>query len=198
MSAQFGGITIGAMQFNGVKIGEAMMDGLVVYRSAIQVTPPAPTFLPESPWVVLPTAAGVSYAITGTPGYLQSVTVTASALPGYRLVGTSSWSHTFPSRYPTGGEFTSTVTSNGYATYLTHTITEAGNRNFTLTSSHVSGGLGIGLTATSRIVGPWGTSTDSSGVSVWRDVAVGDVIQFQVGITSSINSPVIRGVWRIS
>ena len=34
MSLQFGSTPIGAMQYNGVTIGEAIMDGVIVYRSS--------------------------------------------------------------------------------------------------------------------------------------------------------------------
>lgn len=95
MPAQFGNIKIGAMQYGGVTIGEAMMDGQIVYRSAIRVAPQAPTFLAASPWVTLPTQEGVTYSVSGTPGYDQAVTVTATAQEGYELVGTASWSHTY-------------------------------------------------------------------------------------------------------
>ena len=95
MALQFDGVTVGAMQYNGVTIGEAMIDGVVVYRSVIRVTPTPPTFHDGEPWITLPTVEGVTYSVSGTPGYDASVTVTATAQAGYELVGTASWSHTF-------------------------------------------------------------------------------------------------------
>ena len=95
MALEYDGHRIGAMQYNGVTIGEAMMDGVVVYRSVITVTPTAPTFHDGEPWITLPTVEGVTYSVSGTPGYDASVTVTATAQAGYELVGTASWSHTF-------------------------------------------------------------------------------------------------------
>ena len=95
MALEYNGQRIGAMQYNGVTIGEAMIDGQIVYRSVITVTPVAPTFHDGEPWITLPTVEGVTYSVSGTPGYDASVTVTATAQPGYELVGTASWSHTF-------------------------------------------------------------------------------------------------------
>ena len=95
MALEYNGQRIGAMQYNGVTIGEAMIDGQIVYRSVIRVTPVAPTFHDGEPWITLPTVEGVTYSVSGTPGYNASVTVTATAQPGYELVGTASWSHTY-------------------------------------------------------------------------------------------------------
>ena len=95
MGAQFGNTRIGGMQYNGVTIGEAMIDGVVVYRSIITVTPEAPTFLDAAPWIELPTVEGVTYTVTGTPGAGGTVTVTAAADDGYELDGVTMWEHTF-------------------------------------------------------------------------------------------------------
>ena len=56
------------------------------------VTPQAPTFLDEEPWVVIPSQVGVTYSTSGTPGWNSSVTVTATADEGYVITGQSSWS----------------------------------------------------------------------------------------------------------
>lgn len=61
----------------------------------ITVTPQAPTFLTASPWYTLPTQAGVTYTVSGTPGYSQWVTVTATPQTGYALTGQTSWTHTY-------------------------------------------------------------------------------------------------------
>lgn len=95
MPLEYNGQRIGGMQYNGVTIGEAMMDGQIVYRSVIRVTPQAPTFLTAAPWHTLPTQEGVTYSVSGTPGYDQTVTVTATAQAGYELVGQASWTHTY-------------------------------------------------------------------------------------------------------
>lgn len=95
MALEYDGQRVGAMMFNGHTIGEAMIDGVVVYRSIVTVTPLPPTFHDGEPWVTLPTVEGVTYSVEGTPGYDASVTVTATAQAGYELVGTSTWSHTY-------------------------------------------------------------------------------------------------------
>lgn len=106
--------TVGAATIGGVQFPE---DTAVVFRRTADgawshltvdwyggvttITPTAPTFTddPENgggAWST-PTITGVTYSPasgTATPG--QSVTVTATAQPGYVLQGTSSWQHTFP------------------------------------------------------------------------------------------------------
>lgn len=125
MSPQFGNTKIGAMQYNSVTIGEAMMDGVVVYRSAIRVTPAAPIFHDGDPWVTLPTVEGVIYSVAGTPGYNVSVTITATAQTGYELVGTTSWTHTYgpPPLYVASGTVPSTLLPRSTPTVIaSHTI----------------------------------------------------------------------------
>lgn len=62
------------------------------------VTPQAPTFLDEAPWVVIPSQVGVTYSTSGTPGWNGSVTVTATADEGYVISGQSSWTKTWGAR----------------------------------------------------------------------------------------------------
>ena len=139
MGAQFGTTKIGAMQYNGVTIGEAMMDGQIVYRSVIRVTPAAPTFLTASPWYTLPTQAGVTYTVSGTPGYNQSVTITATPQAGYELAGQTSWAHTYgpqPSPYPASGTWGPvSIQTFQFVDILTHTMSESGNFTFTVTDN---------------------------------------------------------------
>lgn len=67
----------------------------------VEVTATGPTWTDDTvngggTWTT-PTETGITYSPasgTATPG--QSVTVTATAKPGYVLQGTSSWQHTFP------------------------------------------------------------------------------------------------------
>ena len=129
MALEYDGQRIGAMQYNGVTIGEAMIDGQVVYRSVIRVTPAAPTFHDGEPWITLPTVEGVTYSVSGTPGYNASVTVTATAQPGYELVGAASWSHTFgpPPRYVASGSGGGgRVNSSSWTTITSHTVSSDG------------------------------------------------------------------------
>lgn len=100
MPLQFGPTKIGGMQYNGVTIGEAMMDGQIVYRSIVIVTPLPPTFHGGEPWITLPDVEGVTYTVAGTPGPGQTVTVTATPQDGYQLEGVAVWEHEWP--WPSG------------------------------------------------------------------------------------------------
>lgn len=111
MGAQFGNTKIGGMQYNGVTIGEAMYNGQVVYRSIVTVTPLPPTFLDIAPWLKLPTQEGVLYAVAGTAGPENTVTVTATAESGYELVGQVEWTH----------EWLPVVTITGGSSYTSRT-----------------------------------------------------------------------------
>lgn len=68
-------------------------------RGPIEVTATAPTFhdptCEAGASVDLPTVTGVEYAITGTVAAGHEVTVKATALTGYVLVGVTEWEHTF-------------------------------------------------------------------------------------------------------
>lgn len=183
MTLQFGPTKIGGMQYNGVTISEAMYNGQIVYRSVITVTPQSPTFLTASPWYTLPTQAGVTYTVSGTPGYSQTVTITATPQAGYALAGQTSWTHTYPSFYPTSGTWGPTNLSSSYSIYATHTIVESGT--FTITHT-VRAESGLGRSATARISGPWGntTGTTASGggtstASTSRVLPSGAVVEFR-------------------
>lgn len=80
----------------GEDIKHVYMGSEKIWSKIIRVTPQAPTFLGAAPWYTLPTQEGVSYSVAGAPGYYAMITVTATAKPGYELVGTTSWTHTFP------------------------------------------------------------------------------------------------------
>ena len=121
MALEYDGQRIGAMQYNGVTIGEAMIDGQIVYRSVIRVTPVAPTFHDGTFTVTLPEMEGVTYTISGEPGQSATITVTASALPGYELVGDTEWVHTFPTIEPVSGDYSGTVPRSGILV-ASHTI----------------------------------------------------------------------------
>ena len=161
-----------------------------VWSATITITPQAPTFLSESPWYILPTQAGVTYTVSGTPGYGQSVTVTATPQAGYELAGQTSWSHTYgppPSPYPLTGTF---EIVNGAAIspheVFSHTIVEPGSFTGTITvesgkadaiSWRVNGGSSVtGLTRT------------------FTGLSVGDTIEVSALGFSTLN---VSGTWSL-
>ena len=129
-------LTVGALVefLSGVSFNLATTGTWSITKEAltvITVTPQAPTFLTESPWYTLPTQAGVTYTVSGTPGYGQSVTVTATPQAGYALAGQTSWTHTYgpPPRYTASGSSGSNVVVplNGWLVINTHTVTHNGD-----------------------------------------------------------------------
>lgn len=123
-----------ALRVAGVAPSKIMLgtgtSAVEVWTAVITVTPQAPTFLAASPWYTLPTQQGVTYSVSGTPGYSQTVTVTATAQAGYELVGQASWTHTYgpPPRYIASGSGGSagTLSNGAWATLSTHTVASAG------------------------------------------------------------------------
>lgn len=107
----------------------------LVWQAAITVTPQAPTFHDGEPWYTLPAQDGVTYSVSGTPGYGQAVTITATAQPGYELVGESVWQHTFgpPPRYSASGSGGGIprLTQNVWTTVTTHTVSATGTSSGT-------------------------------------------------------------------
>ena len=90
------GTAIPSAIYRGTVPVQKIMRGTVeVWSAVITVTPQAPTFLTASPWYTLPTQAGVTYTVSGTPGYSQTVTITATPQAGYALAGQTSWTHTY-------------------------------------------------------------------------------------------------------
>ena len=161
----------------------------------ITVTPQAPTFLTESPWYTLPTVEGITYTVSGTPGYSQTVTVTATAQAGYALTGQTSWTHTYPSAYPQSGTWQSSLTTSA-TTYASHTIAESG----TYTITHSVDRIGSSGTLQAFIQGPWGTtsgslSSSTSTASTTRTLTAGNVINFQA--LRSIGPHTGSGSWSI-
>lgn len=61
----------------------------------IEVTPQSPTFHADYT-ITLPEQTGVTYSVDGDPAPGATVTVTATADPGYTLTGQSEWQHTYP------------------------------------------------------------------------------------------------------
>lgn len=194
MALEYDGQRIGAMQYNGVTIGEAMIDGQIVYRSVIRVTPVAPTFHDGEPWITLPTVEGVTYSVSGTPGAGNTVTVTAEAEDGYELDGTSSWTHIFPSVYPVNGTWPSTAFSSGRTVTATHTVQETGM--FTITHTATSEGT---FAVAALIDGPWGRTTGPSSspstATTTRSLVAGDVVTFSV--THAYYRVTASGSWSI-
>ena len=215
MPMQWGPTKIGAMQFNGHTIGEAMIDGQIVYRSVIRVTPAAPTFHDGEPWITLPTVEGVTYSVSGTPGYDASVTVTATAQSGYELVGTASWSHTYgpPPRYVASNSNSSRVriNTNTWTTLSSHTVASDG-----VAAGHWQAEWrftgGTGFTHSVRV--RRGTTTiatdDFVGTSIWGHVQrvtipttilnAGDSLTFQARTTAGIaqNRDIESWSWSLS
>ena len=195
MALEYDGQRIGAMQYNGVTIGEAMIDGQIVYRSVIRVTPTPPTFHDGEPWITLPTVEGVTYSVSGTPGYNASVTVTATAQPGYELVGTASWSHTFSSAYPVSGSWPTRTLSTAFRTESSHTITEPGIYTISHEVTRESGFIPV----QSRISGPWGNTVGTQGNTstalTTQTLAVGQIVNFQA--IAGINGQSGSGTWSI-
>ena len=191
MALEYNGQRIGAMQYNGVTIGEAMIDGQIVYRSVITVTPVAPTFHDGEPWITLPTVEGVTYSVDGTPGAGQSVTVTATADDGYELDGQTTWGHEYPSAYPISGEWSGQPLN--YEVVASHTITEPG----TFTIRHEIAGPLEAPWGTIR--GPWGTTEGSSSnpsvAEVTHPLTPGDLIEFTAGLTFRID---LSGTWSVT
>ena len=199
MALEYDGQRIGAMQYNGVTIGEAMIDGHIVYRSVIRVTPTAPTFHDGEPWITLPTVEGVTYSVSGTPGYNASVTVTATAQPGYELAGQTSWTHTYgppPSIYPVSGSWGPATITNWVSEYAAHTIQSAGQYTISHTVTRAEAG-----SVAASLGGPWGfgptvTGTTSATVTTVQTLAVGDVVTFRAG-TNSTGAATGSGSWSI-
>lgn len=70
-----------------------------------QIKPDPPVFNDADMVVELPEQEGVSYSVSGTPADGVLVTVTASAEPGWVLIGdTTEWSHTFDAEAPPQGD----------------------------------------------------------------------------------------------
>lgn len=212
MPAQFGNIKIGAMQYGGVTIGEAMIDGQVVYLSAITVTPQAPTFLTASPWVTLPTLAGVTYTIAGTPGYSQTVTVTATAQVGYKLAGQTSWTHTYgpPPPYVASGTVPTTLPPRSTLTVIaSHTISRPVTVTVTGTVVWESLPANTGVARFSILLNGNRVATGNpprSGYAVEHSYTVvlscqtGDVVAFEVNNTTSSEATrrISSGSWSIA
>lgn len=211
MSLQFGSTPIGAMQYNGVTIGEAMIDGQVVYRSTVTVTPLPPTFLDAAPWLELPTQEGVLYTVDGTAGPGNTVTVTATAESGYELDGQTTWVHTYPrppySEYGTFGAHT--LARLTWEDVATHTLTaDIANATITLdvtlNVSAVFAGWRLRVLVNGQQVAI-GSPTELLGdppppLSTVADGADGDLVQFQVqgpNTTSSASRRVGSGSWSI-
>lgn len=186
MARHRGGSPIKARYRGGVPVKKVMRGTVEVWRAIIPVTPQAPTFLTASPWVVLPSQPGVTYSVAGAPGHLAMVTVTATAQAGYELVGTRTWTHTFPSRYPVTLSYPSIQLGLNYTVLETHTVTESGNFNVRMVGQRISGTFSgsVGL----RAIGPWGTSSDTGTLSVWRDLSAGQTIQFLATAPGALNS----------
>lgn len=192
MALEYGGQRVGAMMYNGVTIGEAMIDGQIVYRSVVRVTPTPPTFHDGEPWITLPTVEGVTYSVSGTPGYDASVTVTATAQPGYELVGTASWTHTYgppPSPYPLTGTFEIVNGAAGQANEVfSHTVVEPGS--FTGTVTRESGVVTLYIWSVNG-----GSQTSGAAVTrTFTGLSVGDTIKVEALHTAPLN---LSGTWSI-
>ena len=158
----------------------------------VTVTPQAPTFLTESPWVTLPTQTGVTYSVTGTPGYGQTVTVTATPQAGYALAGQTSWTHTYgpaPSIYPVSGTW-GPISLTRYKTteVASHTVVESGNFTFT-----APGIPDVGLRLY-RNGNPVRVGTTGAALSQAIALAVGDIVSLRV--YPDIADP-LSGSWSI-
>ena len=191
----------------GVDLARVYRGDQLVWEAVITVTPQAPTFHNAAPWVTLPTQQGVEYSVSGTPGYSQSVTVTASPLPGYRLVGTSSWSHTYgpPPRYAASdsGSYGS-VNTTGWRTITTHVIAGAGGQasgtwRVDWSVSHLDKGVRVLLDGSA--IATYGPSRDGNSrqsVSIpEREYAPGQQLTFQATASSS-NASVPSWSWALS
>ena len=114
----------------GQSVARVYRGDRLVWQAVITVTPQAPTFHDGEPWYTLPAQDGVTYSVSGTPGYGQAVTITATAQPGYELVGESVWQHTFgpPPRYSASGSggAVSRLSRDSWTTIATHTVSATG------------------------------------------------------------------------
>ena len=169
-----------------------------VWTAIITVTPQAPTFLAASPWYTLPTQAGVTYTVSGTPGYSQTVTVTATAQPGYALVGTSSWTHTYgpPPRYVASGQYTyptsGQLEKDVWATPSTHTVVGGGiaSGRLTVEWTYAGSGYGVRVLLNGEVIAVNGPPHSGSGKVQSVDIpetylSSGDMFAFQMYATNT-------------
>lgn len=188
-------------------VKKVMRGTFEVWSASIAVTPAAPTFLAASPWVTLPTVAGVSYSVSGTPGYSQTVTVTATAQAGYELVGQTSWTHTWgpPPRYTAAGSGGARNVSarSSWETVTTHTVTGGGPASgaFTAARNVDFGSYGIRVQVNGQTVAerPYGDSSQyEHTISIpERTYINGQTITFQTR-AFSISTNIVSWSWNLS
>ena len=203
-------------QIGGVYVGDELAQALyhgsvLLWSRIVAVTPSPPTFHDGEPWITLPTVEGVTYSISGTPGYDASVTVTATAQAGYELVGTASWSHTFgpPPRYVasnSGGQVN--PSRNTWTTVATHTVNGGGHASgtFTVNWNYVNSLAAYGVRALRNgtqfaIDGPREGAPDPQAVTIPETVlAHGDILTFEAyaGTGTPINRRINSWSWSLS
>ena len=191
-------------QIGGVYVGDELAQALyhgsvLLWRRNVAVTPVAPTFHDGEPWITLPTVEGVTYSVSGTPGYNASVTVTATAQPGYELVGTASWSHTYgpaPSIYPLSGGWGPQKGFGGVRDR--HTMVEGGMFRITHTLSTISGTGGGTIEAAISAPGHGvvtGPNSPTSTLTVEWSLQENTFVEFRVSTgPASVNA---TGTWLI-
>lgn len=171
MSLQFGGTPIGAMQYGGTPISEAMMDGVIVWRAIITVTPAAPTFLASDPWYTLPTVEGVTYTVSGTPGAGNTATITATPVSQYYILsGQTVWSKTWAASGSWGP-----VVVNGTTPRLMDSFTVTAGGQYTI--SHTVGWGAMIRTPAGTVDG---VGSFPSVATVTVILAAGNVVEFMV------------------
>lgn len=190
----------------GVDLARVYRGSHLVWEAVITVTPQAPTFHNAAPWVTLPDQEGVTYSVSGTPGYNASVTVTATAQPGYELVGTATWSHTFgpPPRYTASNSGSyGQVGTVSWLTITTHAVTgdgpASGTWAVTWSSSHLSYGLRALVDgAVVADTGYGSISNANQSVTIpERQYSSGEVITFQAR-AGSLSTSVNAWSWSLS
>lgn len=196
-----------ALHIGDRPIDRVMLGTTEVWRRIITITPQAPTFHDGDPWITLPEQEGVTYTVDGTPDYSQTVIVTATAVAGYELAGTTTWEHTYgpPPRYTASdsGSY-GNVNTTGWRTITTHVIAGAGGPasgtwRVDWSVSHLDKGVRVLLDgAAITTYGPSRDGNSRQSVSIpEREYAPGQQLTFQ-GISSSSNTSVPSWSWSLS